>query len=112
MERGISEDQFDILEHVKFAQLQHSEPHIEGLVDFYLHLLEIESSHQFIDDADVLALGFVRELLTLLDRSPVECRSALTGSRTFPVEVVIHQLEQLLHLKLGGGTHRLVFFAM
>ena len=60
MARGISEDQLDILEHVKFAQLQHSEPHIEALVDCSLHLLEIESKQQVIEDADVLALGFVR----------------------------------------------------
>ena len=57
---GIREDGLLTIELVKFAQLQHSEGHIEGIVDFYLHLLEIESNQQIIEDTDVLALRLVR----------------------------------------------------
>ena len=43
MKGRISGDGLFILEHLKFDQLQHSEPHIEGLVDCDLHLPEIAS---------------------------------------------------------------------
>ena len=95
-----------IPEYMKFTELQHREPHIEGLVNCYIHLLEIESNQQVNEDADVFALRFVREILTLFwvghqSNVRVICLvlARLLGDR------VIHQLEkQLLHLKLGAGT--------
>ena len=103
---GKSGDWVVILEHVKFTELQHSEPHIEGFVDCYLHLLEIESNQQVIEDADVLTLRFVLELLTLFwvdHKANVRVLSLVLAR--LPVDGVIHQLEELLlHLRLGGGT--------
>ena len=65
MEGGIRGDVVAILEYVKVTELQHSETQIEVRVDCYLHLLRIEPNQQVIEDADVLALRFLRELLTL-----------------------------------------------
>ena len=50
----MSGDVVVIHEHVMFTELQHSEPHIEGFVDWFLHLLEIASNQQVNEDADVL----------------------------------------------------------
>ena len=48
----------DLLEHVKFAEFQDSEPHIEGLVDCDRHLLHIESHKMIVEDAQPLTLRF------------------------------------------------------
>ena len=48
----------DLLEHVKFAEFQDSEPHIEGFVDCDHHLLHIESHKVIVEDADPLTLRF------------------------------------------------------
>ena len=48
----------DILKHVKFAEFEDSEPHIEGLVDSDRHLLHIESHKPIVEDADSLTLRF------------------------------------------------------
>ena len=48
----------DLLEHVKFAEFQDSEPHVEGLVDRERHLLKIESNEVVGEDAHPLTLRF------------------------------------------------------
>ena len=55
----------DLLEHVKFAEFQDSEPHIEGFIDSDHHLLQIESHMVIVEDADPLNLRFVLQLLAL-----------------------------------------------
>ena len=106
MARGISEDEVDIQEHMNVAQLLHGDLHINEHVACYFHLLEIESNKEVIEDVDVVALWFVRELLTLFwvgHKANVN-ELCLVFAR-LPLDGVIPHLEELLlHLRLGGDT--------
>ena len=48
----------DIVEHVKFAEFQNSETHLEGFVDRDCDLLEIETYEVVFEDANTLKLRF------------------------------------------------------
>ena len=54
----LNDELSDILEHMKFAEFQNSEAHIEGLVDSDCNLLEIETYEVIVEDADPLTLWF------------------------------------------------------
>ena len=49
---------YNLLEQVKFAEFQESQPHIEGLVDSDRHLLHIESHKVIVEDANPLRLAY------------------------------------------------------
>ena len=56
MDRTGHGGEYSILEHVKLAELQDSEPHIDGFDDCDSNFLEIEAHQQLVEDADILAL--------------------------------------------------------
>ena len=94
------------LDHMKFAEFQDSEPHIEGFVDIDCDLLEIETYDMVGQDAHTLALLFARQLFTLCcvgeEPNVSVLGLILTGAS---IDRVIHDFEELLlHLGLGAGT--------